>query len=156
MNNEKLYLFNPFLIDKATYDELKETYTRLSESLIEEPGTMYELARDIETYANMNYIIGEIIARFTEEYDNLKTKTNIKRDDYLSSLREEYMKTGEKAPAIKYFESKATEKVIDELIGINKVEKQLKRFKNCYTSIESKMNAIKKKMEAIKYEEFGH
>lgn len=153
--NEKLYLFNPFKIDEASYEELAGTYSKLVEELVKDPMSMYEMARDIETYSNMNYIIGEIIARLTEEYDVLKTEINIKRDNFVVSLRDQYIENGEKAPAIKYFESKATEQVVNELKKLSGLEKKLKRFKNCYASIENKMNAIKKKMEAVKYEEFN-
>lgn len=155
MNKEKLYMFNPFLIENASVEELSETYKSLVETLIDTPNTMYEYARNIETYSNMTYIVGEVIARYSEEYSTLKTNVNITIDNTVATLREEYIKSGEKAPAMKYFESKATQMVIKDLMKMNDADKRLKRFKNSYTSLENKMNAIKKKMEAIKYEEFN-
>ncbi len=155
MNKEKLYMFNPFLIENASVEELSETYKSLVETLIDTPNTMYEYAHNIETYSNMTYIVGEVIARYSEEYSTLKTNVNITIDNTVATLREEYIKSGEKAPAMKYFESKATQMVIKDLMKMNDADKRLKRFKNSYTSLENKMNAIKKKMEAIKYEEFN-
>lgn len=152
---ESLYLFNPFRIDKATILELAETYENLTKEIIDDATNMYDLAKNIEIYSNMNYIVGEIVARYTEEYDTLKTDIEIGRDNKIAELREIYIIKGEKAPAMKYFESKATEVLVEDLRELNGVNKRLRRFKNCYISIENKMNAIKKKMDAVKYEEFN-
>ena len=38
---------------------------------------MYEYSHNIEVYSNLNYIIGEIIARLTKDLIEIKTKIEI-------------------------------------------------------------------------------
>ena len=68
MNNE-MYLFNPFQIKKKTEIELKEIYENVYKDLLEDCNTMYEYAHNIEVYSNLNYIIGEIVARLQKEVE---------------------------------------------------------------------------------------
>ena len=57
----------------------------------------------------------------------------------------------EKAPAMSYFESMAKEYVKQDLAELAKMEAQLFRFKKAYDSTTEIINALKKKMEAMKY-----
>ena len=54
-----------------------------------------------------------------------------------------------------YFEAKASEFVKEDREKQFEIQSDLTRFKYAYDSIENKMNAIKKKMESIKFEEFN-
>ena len=54
-----------------------------------------------------------------------------------------------------YFQALASDFVKDKRVALAKKESDLKRFKIAYDSIEAKMNAVKKKMEAVRFEEFG-
>ena len=54
-----------------------------------------------------------------------------------------------------YFEALATRFCEEDIKLLAQKESDLKRFKNAYSSVEEKLNALKKKMESIKYEEFG-
>ena len=63
--------------------------------------------------------------------------------------------SAEKAPAMSYFENKANSIYLDDLKELARLESNLKRFKYAYDSIESKQNALKKKMESIKYDTFN-
>ena len=58
----------------------------------------------------------------------------------------------DKAPAMSYFEAMAKEFVKKESQELAELGARLFRFKKAYESIESKQNALKKKMEAMKYE----
>ena len=75
--NKDLYLFNPFEIKKKTEIELKNIYEAVYNELLDEPNVMYEYAHNIEVYSNLNYIIGEIIARLQRDVIELETKIKI-------------------------------------------------------------------------------
>ena len=67
--------------------------------------------------------------------------------------RKQWQETNtEKAPAMSYFEAMAKEYVKEDSKKLAELGSKLFRFKKAYESIESKQNALKKKIEAIKYE----
>jgi len=153
MNN---YLFNPFNIKKATPEEIRDLYNKVFEELKEDPNTMYEYAHNIEVYSNLNYIVGEIIARLTKDLIELKAKIEInkaiKTVEERNNWNEEQLG---KKPAMSYFEALATRFCEQDIKLLAQKESDLKRFKNAYTSVEEKLNALKKRLDAVKYEEFG-
>lgn len=151
--NEKLYLFNPFLIKDIEDKELKKIYAEVFEQINNEASTMYELAHNVEVYSNLEYIIGEIIARITKEVLELKMKIKIDTAINTTKARKEW--NDGKPPAMSYFEAVATQISQDDINMLAFKECSLSRFKNAYKSIEEKINAIKRKMEAVKYEEFN-
>ena len=65
--NEKEYLFNPFEIKKKTDVDLKNMYQQVHEQLLDECNPLYEYAHNIEVFSNLNYLVGEVIARLTKE-----------------------------------------------------------------------------------------
>lgn len=153
---EELYLFNPFRIKSKTEIELKDIYEKIYKELKEEPNTMYEYAHNIEIYSNLNYLVGEIIARLQKDVIELKTK--IKIDTAITQTEERKNWNSEidgKPPAISYFEALATRFSREDINSLADKECSLSRFKNAYKSIEEKINALKKKMESIKFEEFN-
>ena len=155
--NEKYYLFNPFYIKDATELQLKKLYNNVFNQLIEEPNTMYEFAKNVEVYANLTYICGEIIARLTEDIINLKTTIEINKATKTVEERKAWnTELDGKQPAMSYFEALGTRFCKNEIKSLAFKEMSLKRFKNAYNSLDAKMNAIKKKMEAVKYEEFNN
>ena len=152
----KNYLFNPFLIKDISNRQLQETYQQTYDKLIEEPNSMYEYAHNIEVYSNLMYICGECIARFTREIIELKTKIQISSAKDIVNERNEWLKHNDgKPPAMSYFEAIATENNKEDIKSLANQECFLKRFKNAYDSLETKCNALKKKMEAIRLEEFN-
>lgn len=156
MNNE-MYLFNPFQIKKKTEVELKDIYENVYKDLYEDCNTMYEYAHNIEVYSNLNYIIGEIVARLQRDVIELKTK--IKIDTAINQTEERKRWNTDvngKPPAISYFEALATRFSQDDINKLADKECSLMRFKNAYNSTEEKINALKKKMDSIKYEEFNN
>lgn len=154
--DEKLYLFNPFMIKKATEKELQELYKSVFEQLIKDPNTMYEFSKNIEVYANLTYIVGEIIARLTRDILEIKTDIEIEKAEVSVQERKNWdTERDGKQPAMAYFEALGTRFCKDKIKLLADKECSLKRFKNAYNSLESKMNAIKKQMESIKYEEFN-
>ena len=154
--NEKTYLFNPFRIKEVSNSQLQQMYEETYKQLLSDPNTMYEYAHNIEVYSNLMYICGECIARFTRDIIELKTKIQI--DTAVNQVQERNnwnVETMGKAPAISYFEALATRMSRDDINKLADKECLLKRFKNAYDSIETKTNALKKKLESIKYEEFN-
>ena len=116
---------------------------------------MYEYAHNIEVYSNLNYIVGECIARLTKSLIELKTKIEIDKAIKCVEERNNWNEEDGKKPAISYFEALATRFCEKDIQTLAKKESELKRFKNAYTSVEEKLNALKKRMEAVKYEEIG-
>lgn len=154
--NEKTYLFNPFRIRELKNSELQEMYQETYNKLNDEPNSMYEYSHNIEVYSNLLYICGECIARFTREIIELKTKIQIDTAINTTKERKNWDKEDGKAPALAYFEALATQKSAEDINRLADKECLLKRFKNAYNSIEEKINALKKKQESIRYEEFNN
>lgn len=152
----KNYLFNPFLIKDISNRQLQETYQQTYDKLIEEPNSMYDYAHNIEVYSNLMYICGECIARFTREIIELKTKIQISSAKDIVNERNEWLRYNDgKPPAMSYFEAIATENNKEDIKSLADQECFKDRFKNAYDSLETKCNALKKKMEAIRLEEFN-
>ena len=153
MEFEKLYMFNPFTIQNADSKKIADTYTNLQKEIIENADTGFQISKNIEIYANMNYLIGEMIARIQQEYDTLKTEISIQENKQVYMQRKQWQETQrEKPPAMSYFEAMAKEYVKDESKKLAELGARLFRFKKAYESIDSKQNALKKKIEAIRYE----
>lgn len=152
---EKLFMFNPFNIKNWKDEEVAEQYEILNNSLSGED-TAYSIAYDIELYANMGYLIGEMIARYYQSSSIQKVQTDSDIQNSVYRLRESWTKTSpEKPPAMSYFEAKAQTMYLDDLKSLVEKEANLKRFKFAYDSIESKQNALKKKLESLKFDTFG-
>lgn len=154
--DEKLYLFNPFNIKNVKDEELRAMYSEVFKQLKDEPNTMFEYSHNIEVYSNLEYIIGEVIARLTKETIELKTKIKIDTAvDTMETRNDWKNNSSDKPPAMSYFEAVATRMSADNIKLLATKECSLSRFKNAYKSIEEKINAIKRRMEAVKYEEFN-
>lgn len=153
MEFERLYMFNPFTIQNADSQEISETYSNLQKEIVENADTGFQLSKNIEIYANMNYLIGEMIARIQQEYDLLKTEISITENKQIYISRKQWQKMNtEKAPAMSYFEAMAKEFVKEDSKKLAELGARLFRFKKAYESIDSKQNALKKRIEAIRYE----
>lgn len=153
MEFEKLYLFNPFTIQNADSKKIADTYSNLQKEIIENADTGFQISKNIEIYANMNYLIGEMIARLQQEYDALKTDISIQENKQVYMQRKQWQETQkEKPPAMSYFEAMAKEYVKEDSKKLAELGARLFRFKKAYESIDSKQNALKKKIEAIRYE----
>ena len=156
MSKEKLYLFNPFNIKNWTDDEVNSQIDYLNSKYNEEADTLYGYALNVENLANLLYLIGEMRARVYEKKRILKVEATNEENIQIYKQRDIWEKTHDgKAPAMSYFQAIASEFIKDKLIDLVKQESEYIRWDTAYESIEAKMNAVKKKMEAVKYEEFG-
>ena len=146
-------MFNPFTIQNADSKQIADTYSNLQKELIENADTGLLISKNIEIYANMNYLIGEMIARLQQEYDLLKTDISIQENKQVYMQRKQWQETQkEKPPAMSYFEAMAKEYVKEDSKKLAELGARLFRFKKAYESIDSKQNALKKKIEVIRYE----
>ena len=153
MDFEKLYMFNPFTIQRADSQKIADTYIKLQDELKNDADTGFEISKNIEIYANMNYLIGEMIARLQQEYDTLKTEISITENKQIYMQRKQWQEPNkEKAPTMSYFEAMAKEFVKEDSKKLAELGSRLFRFKKAYESIDSKQNALKKKIEEIRYE----
>lgn len=150
---DKLYMFNPFVIKKATEQDLSDTYQTIMSELIDDPQTPFQYSHNIEVYANLNYLIGEMIARRERERINLKTQIEINKSIYSTEQRKNWSEDKGRVPAMSYFEALGTQYCQEDIKRLADLESSYRRFKNAYTSIEEKINALKKAQDSIKYEE---
>lgn len=151
---EKTYLYNPFDV-KIWSDEMIEKQVRaLLPRYNPDDDTMYGMAKNVETLANIMYLFGEMIARLTKEYGLLKIDCDAKEKKAITVERKKWVQENpnDKVPSITYFEAKAAEFVRDDKEKVLDKYADLTRFKEASDKYEAIMNAIKKKMDAIKYE----
>lgn len=151
---EKLYLFNPFDVRHWTEREIEEQVRKLIYRYDPDADTMYEMALNVEVIANATYLFGEMKSRLGKEASMLKLECDTEegKQIYLSRKNFSLENPDEKAPAIKYFESKAKEMVQDKRKRQLEAEENEERFKYALETYENIMNAIKKKMESVKFE----
>ena len=157
IDGEKVYLFNPWQIKRWTEDEICAQVNELVKRYDPNADTMYQISMDIEIISDIQYLYGEMISRLANEVSTAKLRNDSAEAKAVVRMRKEWVldNPGEKAPAMSYFEAKASESVQESRDKQNEKSSDLTRFKYAYESMESKMNALKKKLESIKYEEFS-
>lgn len=156
MMNEKLYLFNPFKIKEWENQQIKEQLDVLINDYHCDASAPHEYACNIENLANQLYLIGEMIARLSEDVLIKKNEIDSSYGKQVYIQRKQWQETNkEKPPAMSYFEAMASDFVKEDRLKYAKAKSDLDRFKRAYDSLESKMNAVKKKLDATRYEEFG-
>lgn len=153
MINEKLYLFNPFQLPTLKDEEIEAEVINLIKQFVENADTPYEISKNIEIYANLKYFYGEMLSRYTKRHADKELVNNNNEKLETHKLRAEWSKTRvEKAPAISYFEALANKKYEKDRFKENELLEWKTRFRNASDAIEEKMNALKKTIEAMKYE----
>lgn len=147
------YLLNPFNLQYSTDEELSNAIDELV-AKYRYSDLAVDIAFNISLEADLLVIYGEFIARFQEQVNLLKLETDNRENMAVYQLRKDWLRMcDEKAPAISYFEARAKILVIEDRKKQFEKEKMLTRFKKAYDSLESKQNALKKQLEAIKYYE---
>lgn len=147
------YLFNPFKLQTSTDDELSDVISSLAD-LYKRGDDPYDVAFNINLESDMLMVYGEFIARLQEEYSLTKLEADNMVAKAIYQLRNEWKRQNdEKAPAISYFEAMAEDMAKELRSKQYKDEAMLTRFKKAYNSLETKQNALKKKLEAMRYEE---
>lgn len=155
IDGEKVYLFNPYQIKMWTDEMIEKQVTELFKLINLDADSMSEISRNIEIYSNIQSLYGEVIARLTENYNNIKLENDTNEAIYTYQERKKWsMTTTEKAPSIEYFKALAKKIVKQDRLKENHFEADLIRFKKSSSSLENKMNALKKRQEAVRYEDF--
>lgn len=149
-------LLNPFILQNIDESVLIGEINLLAKNLelTQSLDRLEVLAKNILIYSEMLYIVGECMARKKLAYEELKANTKIVEAKYLYKTRKEYnLANKEKPPAMSYFEALAFEFVKDDVIKLAKLNAEVMRFKNAYESYEHKINALKKQLEIVKYQD---
>lgn len=156
-NGEKLYLFNPWKIKDWTDDMICQQVEELIKKYNPNAESMWQLADDIEIIANIQYLYGEMISRLTNDVANLRLVNDTAEAKKIVDSRKAWKKENpeDKMPAMSYFEALAEESVKEKREEQNSKSGMLTRFKYAYDSMEQKANALKKKQDSIRYEEFN-
>ena len=154
-NGREVYLFNPYRMSEWTNEDIKNQFDILIDSYDSEAGTMGGYANNIENLANQLYLISETIARISKDVTLLKSEieTEYNKQVYIERSSWESKHKG-KAPAMTYFQALANsdKSIMAMRQKLAEYDSRLKRFKGAYDSLEEKLNAQKKQMEALKYE----
>lgn len=146
------YLFNPFLLKTSDDEELSNLITALA-GQYRQSDLIQDVVFNINLEADLLTIYGEFIARLQEDYSLTRLEADNDEAKKIYELRSEWKNLNdEKAPSIDYFKAQASEFVKDKRDKQYKCEAMLTRFKKAYNSLESKQNALKKKLEVFKYE----
>lgn len=148
------HLFNPYTLKSADDNELLIEINKLADKWKNEPITPNEIAYNIDVASDLLIIYGEFISRLTEQVALIKLDADIVESKQIYQLRKDWkLVSNEKPPAMSYFEAQASESVAGKRQKQYSQASMLTRFKYSYESLESKMNAQKKKLEAMRYEE---
>lgn len=156
INGEEVYLYNPFDVKRWTVEDIEKEVGILTKKYFKNPDSMYEYSNNIEILSNIMYLFGEMISRCNEEFALMKLDVDYEENKEKRDLRKQWIETtNEKAPAMEYFEAAAKVKVKEKRKATLDKKSQAERFRYAYDSYQEKINALKKKMESIKYEEFN-
>lgn len=150
-------LFLPYEVKRWTDEEIEKSVRLLADRYNNNADTMFLYSENIELIANICYLYGEVIARTTNEIALMKLQIDSRYQKCIVSERKRYMleNPNDKAPNIDYFKALASDLIEDDMKKYLNKKELLDRFKYAYENMETKMNAIKKKQEAVKYEDFG-
>lgn len=151
--DEKVYLFNPFELKKITDEAISEQINELAKRYKVGADIPYEIAYNIEIYANILYLYGEMIARLGEKHAIIEYSND--KGELIETHNQRKKRTKEntdKCPNIDFFRGLAYEKYELDRQREFSINADLIRFKKAYESIENKMNALKKKLDATKFE----
>jgi len=150
--DQKKYLINPYEIKKWSEEQIKDQVNTIISIYKIDDETLIGMAKQVNLLSDLLCIYGEEIARLTEKYELSKLQNDIRENKEIYRQRNNYKDTtSEKTPSIKYFEAIASEIVQDDRQDEMQLKADLTRFKRAYESIETKQNAIKKKMETVNY-----
>lgn len=151
---DKNYLMNPFMLMTSTDDELARELNNLASQYNYDDDTQVIISDNICLESDILMIYGEFIARFQKEAELTKLDADILENKSSYQLRKDWVATStEKPPAMSYFEAQGMEMAKPLRIKQIDAKSMLDRFKMAYKSMETKQNALKKKQDAMKYED---
>lgn len=146
---------NPFMLMTSSTEELAREINNLASRYNYQDDTQGIISDNICLESDILMIYGELIARYQKDAELLKLEADILEKKSTYQLRKDWVATSnEKAPAMSYFEAQGTE--IAKSLWERQIDAKsmLDRFKMAYKSMETKQNALKKKQDAMKYEDY--
>ena len=150
---EREYMFNPFLMQTATDQELSGEINKLASQFKYNPTLPQDIVFDINLEADLLLIYGEFIARFQHRASIKKMEADNIQDKAVYTLRKDWVSaSNDKPPAMSYFEAQAKELAKGTRLEQYDAEEWLTRFKEHSKSVENKMNALKKSLDTLRYE----
>ena len=154
---EKRYLMNPFMLMTSTDEELNREINNLANQYNYQDDTQGIISDNICLESDILMIYGEFIARYEKDAELLKLDADIYEGKNTYQLRKDWVEMNtEKPPAMSYFEAQAKELTRSLRERQIDAKSMLDRFKMAYKSMETKQNALKKKQDAMKYEDYGN
>lgn len=145
-------ILNPYNLQRCSDEELSKAIDDIV-AKYRYSDMPYDVAYNIEIESDLLTIYGEFIARLQKEASLLKFEADNQEAKAVYRLRKDWLQlSNDKAPAMSYFEAQAREQVADIRKKQIEAESMLTRFKKSYESLETKQNALKKKLDAMKYE----
>ena len=144
---------DPFTLMDKKPEELAvmiETISREADAKILED--QIQLAEKAVLYSDIQTIVGELVARYELDYENLKSEVKGRRAVLNKEFRTEWEdehKGQKTAPASNYFEGLALEETLEQTKTLNAAKADLTRFKKFYDNYETKINALKKLQERV-------
>lgn len=153
----EVFLFSPYEMKRATPQEIEQEVNDLKAKYKREAVSMWEISNNIEILSNINCLYGVMISKLSQDYINKKNEIDRKIKINMVALRKNWSieNPKEKAPAISYFEANAELLEEEGIKTYVQIKADLDLFKMAYESNGERINALKRKQDAIKYEDFG-
>lgn len=141
-------IYNPFNIQGLKDEALVEHIKDLVDEYDDNADTTVALSDNVMLLSDVLYIYGELLARVQKQYSLAKYENGITETKIAYQLKSE---TAEKYP-MAYFNAMAQEQNLDARREEFELQKKQTELKYAYDATEEKINAIKKKIDSIKYE----
>lgn len=139
---------NPFYVENLNEETLIERITELADMYNDDAGSMTELSENVLLLTDIIYLYGELLSRVQKEYSLAKYENNILETKTAYRLKAE---TTEKYP-ISYFNSLAQEAILEERKREFELQRKQTELKYAYDATQERINAIKKKIDSMKFE----
>ena len=153
VKGRKIKEFNPFDLPNATQEQLTNEVKKLIDAIDENADTPVTLSENVLIYSQLLYLYGEIRVRCQKAYSMVKLENKNKELILLNDIKDEWSKDHDgKAPTAKYFEAKVALQMKEDRLKEIKCAEQVERFDNAYDATKEKMNAVKRKIDSIRYE----
>ena len=140
--------YNPFDIAKYSDEQLVEQIKKLLDECDDEAESVTEMSENIMKLSDVLYIYGELQTRTSKEYSLVKYQNDIREVKLAHDIKKE---SDEKATA-SYFNALAQERMIIDYTREVELKENVDKLKLAYDATQEKINAIKKKMEAKRFE----
>lgn len=142
-------MFNPFNLAKTSEEDLVKKIDELLGEINEDYELMSELSNNVMILSDILPIYGELQARLQKEYSLAKYQNSIKETKIAYELKAE---CATKYP-MSYFNAMAQERMIEERREEMELQMRAQQMKYAFEATQEKINAVKKKIESIKFEQ---